>query len=74
MCRLSRARQEEAASAGIVPLLKRVIDSKSPLKQFALPIICDLANAGKVSRRMLWKHDGLKRMILITAGLTNSIP
>jgi hypothetical protein len=62
MCRLSKARQEEAASAGIIPLLKRVILQKSPLKQFALPILCDLANAGKVSRRLLWHNDGLKCM------------
>ncbi|KAE8540292.1 hypothetical protein D1P53_003236 [Cryptococcus gattii VGV] len=56
---LSKSRQEEAASSGIIPLLKRVIQSKSPLKQFALPIICDMANAGKGSRRLLWQNDGL---------------
>ena len=61
MCRLSKARQEEAASSGIIPLLKRVIQHKSPLKQFALPILCDLANAGKVSRRLLWQNDGMNR-------------
>ncbi|RXK41642.1 STE/STE11/CDC15 protein kinase [Tremella mesenterica] len=60
MCRLSKARQEEAASSGIIPLLRRVIQNKSPLKQFALPILCDLANAGKVSRRLLWQYDGMK--------------
>lgn len=60
MCRLSSARQEEAASSGIVPLLKAVITGKSPLKQFALPIFCDLASAGKQSRRILWQNDGLR--------------
>ncbi|ORY31435.1 hypothetical protein BCR39DRAFT_571401 [Naematelia encephala] len=60
MTRLSKARQEEAASSGIIPLLKRVIQNKSPLKQFALPILCDLANAGKVARRLLWQNDGMK--------------
>lgn len=59
MCRLSKARQEEAAAAGIIPLLKRTIVNKSQLKQFALPVLCDLANAGKVSRRLLWQNDGL---------------
>lgn len=59
MTRLSKSRQEEAASSGIIPLLKRVIQSKSPLKQFALPILCDMANAGKGSRRLLWRNDGL---------------
>ncbi|WVQ96827.1 hypothetical protein IAU59_003934 [Kwoniella sp. CBS 9459] len=59
MTRLSKSRQEEAASSGIIPLLKKVIMNKSPLKQFALPILCDLANAGKGSRRLLWKYDGM---------------
>ncbi|WVO23738.1 uncharacterized protein IAS62_005094 [Cryptococcus decagattii] len=59
MTRLSKSRQEEAASSGIIPLLKRVIQSKSPLKQFALPILCDMANASKGSRRLLWQNDGL---------------
>lgn len=31
----------------------------SPLKQFALPILCDFAHAGKATRRLLWRHDGL---------------
>ncbi|WWD18350.1 hypothetical protein CI109_102800 [Kwoniella shandongensis] len=60
MTRLSKSRQEEAASSGIIPLLKRVIQNKSPLKQFALPILCDLANSGKGSRRLLWQNDGMK--------------
>jgi len=62
MTKLSKARQEEAASAGIIPLLKKVIKGTSRLDQFALPIFCELANAGKVSRRLLWKNDGLQRM------------
>jgi hypothetical protein len=59
MTKLSKARQEEAASAGIIPLLKKVIKGTSRLDQFALPIFCELANAGKVSRRLLWRNDGL---------------
>jgi hypothetical protein len=62
MTKLSKARQEEAASAGIIPLLKKVIKGTSRLDQFALPIFCELANAGKVSRRLLWKNDGLQCM------------
>jgi hypothetical protein len=61
MTRLSKARQEEAASSGIIPLLKRVIVKESPLKQFVLPILCDMASAGKVSRRLLWQNDGMER-------------
>ncbi|KAF8627476.1 hypothetical protein AX17_006288 [Amanita inopinata Kibby_2008] len=59
LCRLNKTRQEEAAQAGIIPCLKRVISSSSPLKQFALPILCDLAGAGKSCRTLLWQHDGL---------------
>ncbi len=65
MCRLSKSRQEEAAAAGIIPLLKRVIMSKSQLKQFALPVLCDLANAGKQSRRLLWQNEGLNSKLLL---------
>ncbi|KAG5719270.1 Cytokinesis protein sepH [Termitomyces sp. T112] len=60
LCRLNKSRQEEAAQAGILPCLKRVIETRSPLKQFALPILCDLASAGKSCRTFLWQHDGLK--------------
>jgi hypothetical protein len=59
LCRLNKIRQEEAAQAGIIPCLKRVIETSSPLKQFALPILCDLASAGKSCRTLLWQHDGL---------------
>ena len=59
LCRLNKSRQEEAAQAGIIPCLKRVIDSNSPLKQFALPILCDLASAGKSCLVLLWQQDGL---------------
>ena len=59
LCRLNKSRQEEAAQAGLIPSLKRVIELKSPLKQFALPILCDLASAGKSCRILLWQNDGL---------------
>lgn len=58
LCRLNKSRQEEAAQAGIIPCLKRVIETSSPLKQFALPILCDLASAGKSCRTYLWQQDG----------------
>jgi hypothetical protein len=59
LCRLDKSRQEEAVQAGIIPCLRRVINTSSPLKQFALPILCDLAGAGKSCRTLLWQHDGL---------------
>ncbi|KAI0292680.1 hypothetical protein B0F90DRAFT_1920254 [Multifurca ochricompacta] len=63
LCRLNKGRQEEAAQAGIIPLLMRVIESSSPLRQFALPIFCDLASAGKSCRMLLRQHDGLTMYI-----------
>ncbi|KAJ7202878.1 hypothetical protein GGX14DRAFT_653362 [Mycena pura] len=59
LCRLNKSRQEEAAQAGIIPCLQRVIETRSPLKQFALPILCDMTSAGKSCRTLLWQHDGL---------------
>ena len=35
------------------------IETRSPLKQFTLPILCDLTSAGKSCRTLLWQHDGL---------------
>ncbi|TDL22240.1 hypothetical protein BD410DRAFT_788970 [Rickenella mellea] len=67
LCRLNKARQEEAAQAGIIPALKRVIESGSPLKQFALPILCDLASATKSCRTLLWQHDGMRLYLRLLA-------
>lgn len=57
LCRLSRSRIEEAATAGVVPLLQDLIGRNTPLKQFALPILCDFAHASKTCRKMLWHHQ-----------------
>jgi hypothetical protein len=65
LCRLNKGRQEEAAQAGIIPSLKRVIQTSSPLKQFALPILCDLASAGKTCRKLLWQYDGLQMYLTL---------
>ncbi|KAI5117925.1 hypothetical protein M0805_002004 [Coniferiporia weirii] len=67
LCRLNKARQEEAAQAGIIPSLKRITESGSPLKQFALPILCDLASATKSCRTLLWQHDGLTLYLKLLA-------
>ncbi|KAM0789064.1 hypothetical protein ACM66B_003127 [Microbotryomycetes sp. NB124-2] len=60
LCRLSKVRLEEAASAGAIEPLQELVKVNSPLKQFALPVLCDFAHAGKVCRRLLWKHRGLE--------------
>ena len=59
LCRLSKARQEDAALSGVVPLLQRVVQTERPLKEFALPILCDMAHSGKVGRKVLWQNKGL---------------
>lgn len=57
LCRLSKSRQEEAAMSGAIPALQSLINANSPLKQFALPIICDFAHASKTCRKVLWHHN-----------------
>ncbi|PGH22925.1 STE/STE11/CDC15 protein kinase [Polytolypa hystricis UAMH7299] len=59
MCRLSKSRQEDAALNGIIPLLQKIVKTERPLKEFALPILCDMAHSGKVGRRELWRNKGL---------------
>jgi hypothetical protein len=59
LCRLSKPRQEEAALFGVVPALMELVRSNSPLKQFALPMLCDFAASSKKCRKVLWQHDGL---------------
>lgn len=59
LCRLNKSRQEEAAGDGIIPVLQRIIKTKGPLKEFALPVLCDMASSGKVGRSQLWRNKGL---------------
>eukprot|EP01132_Coremiostelium_polycephalum_P005665 gene5665-7051_t len=58
LCRIDAERQYQAAVDGIIPHLQYFIRSHSPLNQFALPIICDLAHSKK-ARPELWKNDGI---------------
>ncbi|EPS31176.1 hypothetical protein PDE_06131 [Penicillium oxalicum 114-2] len=67
MCRLNKTRQEDAALNGIVPLLQRIVKTERPLKEFALPILCDMAQSGKVGRRELWRNKGLAFYISLLA-------
>ncbi|KAF2742016.1 hypothetical protein M011DRAFT_482072 [Sporormia fimetaria CBS 119925] len=59
LCRHNKSRQEEAALSDVIPLLKDVVQQGGPLKEFALPILCELAHSGKVARKMLWDAKGL---------------
>ncbi|KAL0591626.1 hypothetical protein ABG067_001227 [Albugo candida] len=56
LCRINRKRQTNAAQAGVIPSLAKVIQEGSPLKQFALPILCDLIYASPTARSHLWAH------------------
>ncbi|OGE50295.1 hypothetical protein PENARI_c017G00460 [Penicillium arizonense] len=67
MCRLNKSRQEDAALNGIVPLLQKIVMTERPLKEFALPILCDMAQSGKVGRRELWRNKGLAFYITLLA-------
>lgn len=60
MCKLSKSRQEEAATNGIIPILQNIVKTERPLKEFALPVLCDMAHASKVTRRYLWQCKGLE--------------
>lgn len=60
LCRLSKSRQEEAAMNGIIPVLQSIVQTERPLKEFALPILCDMAHSGKRCRRLLWQNKGLE--------------
>ncbi|KAG0652041.1 Serine threonine-kinase sepH [Hyphodiscus hymeniophilus] len=60
LCRLSKVRQEDAAINGIIPLLQRIMKTPRPPKEFALPILCDMAHSGKVGRKYLWQNKGLQ--------------
>lgn len=59
LCKINKRRQEQAAENGIIPHLMHFIMSDSPLKQHALPLLCDMAHASRNSREQLRAHDGL---------------
>jgi len=61
LCRHNKSRQEEAALSEVIPLLKETISPRyTHLKDFAMPILCELAHSGKVARKMLWDAKGLQ--------------
>lgn len=60
LCRLSKSRQEEAAMNNIIPVLQNIVKTERPLKEFALPILCDMAHSGKMCRKLLWQNSGLE--------------
>ncbi|CAK7337960.1 unnamed protein product [Dovyalis caffra] len=59
LCKINKRRQEQAAENGIIPHLMNFIMLDSPLKQHALPLLCDMAHASRNSREQLRAHGGL---------------
>eukprot|EP00005_Dracoamoeba_jomungandri_P006994 CAMPEP_0174270978 /NCGR_PEP_ID=MMETSP0439-20130205/46360_1 /TAXON_ID=0 /ORGANISM="Stereomyxa ramosa, Strain Chinc5" /LENGTH=1143 /DNA_ID=CAMNT_0015360679 /DNA_START=77 /DNA_END=3508 /DNA_ORIENTATION=- len=59
LLRMDPKRQIQAAREGAIPHLQRFIQNNNPLKQFVLPIICQMAHRSQI-RRELWKHSGVK--------------
>jgi len=51
LCRLKKSRQEEAAQAGIISSLKRIIETSSPLSSLCFPFF-NLASVGKGCRTL----------------------
>lgn len=67
LCRLSKERQEYAASNGIIPLLLKIMKTDHPPKEFVLPILCDMAHSGSKGRRYLWQNNGLDFYVSLLA-------
>ena len=57
LTQIKSSRQEQAGLNGIVPDLKRFIESDSPLKQFAYPILFQLAKTSRRVRVELKKQE-----------------
>jgi len=58
LCHLSRPRQEQAALAGVVPLLKELVERRHSLRVHAFAMLCDMTCASLAARRILWAEDG----------------
>lgn len=67
LCKLSKRRQEDAAIDGIIPILIKIVKQERPLKEFALPILCDMAHSSRATRRELWQNKGLAFYISLLA-------
>ncbi|KAI5067191.1 hypothetical protein GOP47_0017719 [Adiantum capillus-veneris] len=60
LCKINKRRQERAAESGIIPHLMHFVRVNSPLKSFALPLLCDMAHASRVTREQLRANKGIE--------------
>lgn len=63
LCKLSRPRQEQAALAGVVPLLQVLVDTRKDLREFAFAMICSMTCASLASRKKLWDQGGVAFLV-----------
>eukprot|EP00897_Mesotaenium_endlicherianum_P006554 jgi/Mesen1/5927/ME000301S05058 len=60
LCKINRKRQDTAAEAGIVAPLMQLVAQASPLRQLALPLLCDMAHASRATREVLRHNHGIE--------------
>ena len=59
LCFLNTRRQDMAAKHGMIGFLRYVVSFNNSLKEFAVPMLCDLARSRSGTRQILWKEGGL---------------
>ncbi|KAH7387775.1 hypothetical protein KP509_16G040500 [Ceratopteris richardii] len=60
LCKINKRRQERAAESGIITHLMYFVRTNSPLKRFALPLLCDMAHASRSTRELLRVNKGIE--------------
>jgi len=70
LCLVNKKRQEKAALAGLVPHLRRYIEARSHLQQFATQILCDLAHTSNTTRKIL-QRQGIIELYMKLLGNQN---
>lgn len=58
LCRFSRTRKVVAAGAGLIPILQFVVQHNKPLKDFAVPMVCEFSQ-NRETREVMMKNGGL---------------
>eukprot|EP00746_Dinoflagellata_sp_MGD_P077844 gnl/MRDRNA2_/MRDRNA2_31184_c0_seq1.p1 gnl/MRDRNA2_/MRDRNA2_31184_c0~~gnl/MRDRNA2_/MRDRNA2_31184_c0_seq1.p1 ORF type:complete len:999 (+),score=193.63 gnl/MRDRNA2_/MRDRNA2_31184_c0_seq1:143-2998(+) len=59
LCKISRPRQEQAALAGVLPVLQALVENRSGLRSLAMQMVCDQPRASNEARYLLWKQGGV---------------
>lgn len=59
MTKKNRPRQELATKCGLIPFLIFVVNNNKPLKDLAVPMICELASSSFETRKILLDNGGI---------------